>query len=102
MEQIGNIVIEFDIFSTRPTNLVVADSSEWLYAINLPAYILVKLPGSKKFKTFPFKKNALNRLQEQLKSGVKTQKGSFETKIPLTESDTKRIRKEIATLKSSI
>ena len=47
-------------------------------------------------------KNALNRLEEQLKSGVKTQKGTFETKIPLTESDTKRIRKEITTLKASI
>jgi len=66
METVGQIKIEFDVFSTRPTNLVVADSSEWIYAQNLPAYLLVKLPGSKKFKTFPFKKNALNRLNSHL------------------------------------
>ena len=60
MEQVGTIVVEFDIFSTRPTNLVVADSSEWFYAENLPSFLLVKMPGSKKFKTFPFKKQALN------------------------------------------
>lgn len=46
--------------------------------------------------------NALNRLQEQLKSGVKTEKGNSGNKIPLTESDTKRINKEIGILKSKI
>ena len=45
------------------------------------------------------RKNALIRLEQQLKSGVKTVK--FE-KQPLTESDIKRINKEIQTLKSKI
>lgn len=66
MEVVGQIKIEFDVFSTRPSNLVIADSSEWLYAQTLPSYLLVKLPGSKKFKTFPFKKDALNRLNSHL------------------------------------
>ena len=66
MEEIGKISIEFDIMSTRPKNLVVADSSEWFYSENLPAYITVTLPGSKKLKTFPFKKNALNRFNSHL------------------------------------
>jgi len=30
MGQVGQIVIDFDIMSTRPKNLVVADSSEWI------------------------------------------------------------------------
>jgi len=64
--EIGNINIDFDVMSTRPSNLVVADSSDWKYSINLPSYLLVKIPGSKKFKTFPFKKNALNRLNSHL------------------------------------
>lgn len=30
MEHVGTIVIDFDVMSTRPKNLVVADSSEWI------------------------------------------------------------------------
>jgi hypothetical protein len=48
------------------------------------------------------RKTALERLQSQLKSGVKTEKGNSGNQIPLTESDTKRIKKEIETLKSLI
>lgn len=60
------INIDFDIMSTRPTNLIVADSSEWFYAQDLPSYYLVTLPGSQKPITFPFKKQALNRLNSHL------------------------------------
>jgi hypothetical protein len=45
------------------------------------------------------RKNALIRLEQQLESGVKSVK--FE-KQPLTESDIKRINKEILILKSKI
>lgn len=46
------------------------------------------------------RRNALKRLQEQLKSGKKPDKqGNF---IALTESDIKRIEKEIEILKSRI
>ena len=65
-KQVGQIAIDFDIMSTRPKNLVVADSSEWLYAENLPSYVLIQMPGSSKKKTFPFKKNALNRFNSHL------------------------------------
>lgn len=48
------------------------------------------------------RKAALGRLQSQLRSGVKTEKGISGKQIPLTESDTKRINKEIEVLKSLI
>lgn len=48
------------------------------------------------------KKRALEMLEEQLKSGVKTKKDTFDEKIPLTEKDIKRINKEIETLKKRI
>ena len=66
MEQVGNIRIDFNIFSNTPKNLIVADDSDWLYSENLPAYINVTLPGSKKFRTFPFKKEAMNRFNSHL------------------------------------
>lgn len=62
----SQISIDFDIMSTKPKNLIVADSSEWFYAQDLPAYILITLPGSKKPITFPFKKQALNRFNSHL------------------------------------
>lgn len=43
---------------------------------------------------------ALNRLEAQIKSGVKTKKGTRDEKIPLTDKDIKRIEKEIQILKS--
>lgn len=48
------------------------------------------------------KENNIVRLEEQLKSGVKTEKKTVNTKIQLTESDIKRIKKEIETLKSRV
>lgn len=42
----------------------------------------------------------LGRLEDQLKSGVKTNKKTFDVKTPLTDSDVKRINKEITILKS--
>lgn len=41
---------------------------------------------------------ALAMLETQLKSGVKTQKKTLDVKVPLTENDVKRIKKEIAIL----
>ena len=43
---------------------------------------------------------ALDMLQNQLKSGVKTQKGTRDVKVPLTDSDKKRIEKEMGILQS--
>lgn len=61
MEKIGNINIDFDIFSLSPKNLIVGDASDWIYAKNKPSYITVTLPGSSKSKNFTFKKSNLNR-----------------------------------------
>lgn len=53
--------------------------------------------------------NVINRLENQLKSGTKTEKGSTLTKatsglnqIPLSEKDIKRIKSELLTLKNRI
>jgi NAD(P)H-dependent FMN reductase len=44
----------------------------------------------------------LAMLEAQLKSGVKTEKKTKDVKIPLTESDRRRIEKEIEILKSRL
>ena len=43
---------------------------------------------------------ALARLRAQLESGVKTEVGTRDKRVPLTAKDIKRISKEIATLES--
>ena len=45
---------------------------------------------------------ALEMLQHQLKNGVKTEKGTRDVKVPLTDSDKKRINKEIDNLKTKV
>ena len=46
--------------------------------------------------------NALSRLETQLSSGTKTEKGSTDKKVNLTESEKNRISKEINILKKTI
>lgn len=61
MEVVGQIRVDFQVFETgNPKILSVADTSDWLYAENKPAYISIRLPGSKKEKTLSFKKYAVN------------------------------------------
>ena len=43
---------------------------------------------------------ALDMLEAQLKSGVKTEKKTKDVKVPLTDSDKRRIEKEMEILKS--
>ena len=45
---------------------------------------------------------ALAQFEAQLKSGVKTQKGTTDVKVPLTDSDRKRLEKEIGILQSKL
>lgn len=44
----------------------------------------------------------LEMLEKQLKNGLKTEKGTRDVKVPLTDSDKKRINKEIETLKTKV
>jgi NAD(P)H-dependent FMN reductase len=48
------------------------------------------------------KTRVLAVLENQLKSGEKTQKKTTDVKIPLTDSDKKRITKEIELLKTRV
>ena len=41
-------------------------------------------------------------LEAQLKSGVKTEKKTKDVKVPLTDSDKRRIEKEMEVLKSKL
>lgn len=45
---------------------------------------------------------SLSRLQSQLASGEKTQKGTYDVKVPLTERDIKLKNKEISNLKKKL
>jgi NAD(P)H-dependent FMN reductase len=45
---------------------------------------------------------ALDMLEAQLKSGVKTEKKTKDVKVPLTDSDRKRIAKEMEILKANL
>jgi NAD(P)H-dependent FMN reductase len=45
---------------------------------------------------------ALDMLEAQLKSGVKTEKKTKDVKVPLTDSDKRRIEKEMEVLKSKL
>jgi hypothetical protein len=60
MEIIGNININFTVFSDSPKHLKIADFSDWVYSENQPAYIKVTTPGSSKTKAFSFSKKQIN------------------------------------------
>jgi len=45
---------------------------------------------------------ALEMLQAQLKSGVKTEKGTVDKKVPLTDKNKGRIEREIGILKERV
>ena len=45
---------------------------------------------------------ALDMLEAQLMSGVKTEKKTKDVKVPLTDSDKRRIEKEMEVLKSKL
>lgn len=48
------------------------------------------------------RKSALQRLEAQFASGVKTAKKSMDQNVPLSDSDKERIKKEIQTLKGKV
>ena len=52
---IGEIKIDFDVIQSTVQTLWIGDSSKWQHTANLPASILITLPGSKKALVFSFK-----------------------------------------------
>jgi hypothetical protein len=63
MGEVGKINIDFYILETgEPRTISVFDNSDWLYSENLPSYLVINTPGSKKDRVFSFKKNAINTL----------------------------------------
>ena len=58
--EVGNININFSIFSDDPNYLQIMDLSSWLYAKGLPAYISITIPGSKKPKNYTFAKEKIS------------------------------------------
>jgi hypothetical protein len=60
MEIIGQININFRIFSDDPNYLNISDFSDWIYAEGQPAYIAIQLPGSSKEINHSFTKKRIN------------------------------------------
>ncbi len=57
------INLDFHILETgSPRIISIYDNSDWEYAEDLPSYLVIKIPGSKKDKTFSFKKEGINTL----------------------------------------
>jgi len=57
------INIDFYILETgNPKTVSIYDNSEWYYAESLPSYLVIRVPGSKKDRTYSFLKNAINTL----------------------------------------
>ncbi len=59
-EEVGQIHLDFDIYSNTPQSLIIADLSEWVYAENLASYVTITLPGSSKKLDYVFNKHSLN------------------------------------------
>lgn len=60
MDTVGNININFRVFSDSPQEITIADFSEWIYAEDKPAFLEITMPGSSKVKTFSFNKRQFN------------------------------------------
>ena len=61
MEIIGKINVDFQVINSYdPKVLIVADSSTWLSADNLPSYISITPPGSTQAITHIFQKHRMN------------------------------------------
>lgn len=55
------IKIEFQVLESKnPQFLLIGDLSVWEYSENLPANVLITLPGSSKPLVYSWKKNAIN------------------------------------------
>lgn len=57
---VGDLKIDFEVIQSTVQTLWVGDTSDWLHLKNLPAQILITLPGSKNPLVFSFKKEAIN------------------------------------------
>jgi len=57
---VGEIKIDFDVIQSTVQTLWIGDSSDWIYAEDLPANIEIILPGSKKALVYSFLKNSIN------------------------------------------
>ena len=63
MEVVREIKVDFYVLKTgSPKYISFFDNSDWLYSENLPSYLTIKVPGSKKEKVFTFKKNSITTL----------------------------------------
>lgn len=57
------IDLDFYVLETGSSKIIsIYDNSDWEYAEDLPSYLVIKIPGSKKDKTFSYKKEAINTL----------------------------------------
>lgn len=63
MKTVGEIKPDFQVIeSGDPRILMIADTSDWVYAESKNSFFSVKLPGSIKEITYSFKKHSINSL----------------------------------------
>lgn len=60
MEIVGEIRVDFDVYSNSPQSLTIFDNSDWTYSSTLPAYVKVTMPGASSSKNYAFVKNKIN------------------------------------------
>lgn len=58
-EIVGELKVDFNVIQSTVQTLWIGDNSDWLYAEELPAYIYITLPGSRKQLEFLFTKNKI-------------------------------------------
>lgn len=62
-DKIAKITIDFSVLETgNPAKISIFDDSDWAYSENLPSYLIIQVPGSKREKTYSFKKYGINTL----------------------------------------
>ena len=58
-EVVGELKVDFNVIQSTVQTLWIGDNSDWVYAEDLPAYIYITLPGSRKQLEFLFDKNQI-------------------------------------------
>ena len=59
MEIIGELIVDFNVIQSTTKTLWIGDTSDWVYAEELPAYIYITLPGSRKALEYEFEKGQI-------------------------------------------
>lgn len=81
----GKICIDFEVLESKNPNLLfIIDTSEWKVIENLPSFLYITLPGSRKPKVVPFQKNSIQEYS-RLSLGLTKHRDCVENIGPLPD-----------------